>query len=146
MIVNHFKVYGEIGNHIIRIPDKDTLSTKLPEEKRNFILNHKYAFICYKNFDSATKAVNKVSYEKINNKEYNAELNSIVEALKKQNVLEPNLYKCACFIIENCENYKTSYGTESKLKEFIKNFEKNMADNDNNYIVKDKTDRMECCQ
>ena len=68
MIVNHFKVYGEIGNYIIRTPDPSTLG-KLPEEKRNFILNYKYAFVCFKQFDSASKAVNKVSYEKLTNKE-----------------------------------------------------------------------------
>lgn len=148
MIVNHFKTYGEIGNYIIRNPDP-TLLTKLPEEKRNFIMNYKYAFICFKQFDSASKAVNKVSYEKLTNQEYNKELYAIVEALKKQNFggeEGENLHRAACFIIENCDNYKTDYKNETKLKEFIKAFEKHMVENDNVYTVKDKTDRMECCQ
>jgi len=146
MIVNHFKVYGEIGNYIIRMPELSTLG-KLPEEKRNFIMNHKYAFVCFKDFDAASKAVNKVSYEKLTNKEYNKELNAIVDALKKQQGMsEENLYRCACFIIENCDNYKADFGNDTKLKEFIKAFEKHMVENDNVYTVKDKSDRMECCQ
>jgi len=109
-------------------------------------LKYKYAFICFKQFDSASKAVNRVSYEKIKDSDYNKVLNSIVDALKKLKLPEENLYRYACFIIENCENYKTDYSNETKLKEFIQAFEKHMAENDKTYTVKDKTDRMECCQ
>lgn len=127
----------------------------IPEEKKQFILNHKYAFICYKKFDSASIVVNQVSYLKITNKEYNSELLSIVKLLKgycdtsmiKQNLIkEENLYRCACYIIENYQNYQTLVNDPSNLQELIQNFETYMEKNDNTYVVKDKTDRMECCQ
>jgi len=57
---------------------------KLPEEKKNQILSHKYAFICYKNFDDAEKAVNKVPYYKITDKEYNDNLDKLANLLKSQ--------------------------------------------------------------
>jgi hypothetical protein len=145
MIVNHFKVYGQIGTYIIRTPDPTTLD-RLPEEKKKSILSYKYAFICYKEFDSASKAVNKISYEKLKNKDFNKELYAIVEALQKLKLKQENLYRCACFIIENCDGYKTSYTNETKLKEFVAHFDKHMLENDNAYVVKDKTDRLECCQ
>ncbi len=129
---------------MIKTPQPSSLE-KLPEEKRNFILNHKYAFICFKDFETAAVVVNKFSYMKINDSAYNNQLNSIVEELKKQNVKEEDLYRCACYIIENCEEYKVNYTNETKLADFIKAFEKYMAENEN-YTVKDKTDRMECCQ
>jgi hypothetical protein len=145
MIVNHFKVFGEISNYIIRSPDPNSLG-KLPEEKRNFILNHKYAFICYKQFDSASKAVNKVSYEKLKDTEYNKTLNSIVAALRKVSFREVDLYRCACYIVENCDTYKSDYGNEARLCEFVSAFDAHMLSNDNIFTVKDKSDRMECCQ
>ncbi len=143
-ILNYFKTYGEIGSYIIKTPEPSSLE-KLPEEKRNFILNHKYAFICFQKFETAAIVVNQVSYMKINDKDYNNLLNSIVEELKKQNVKEEDLYRCACYIIENCEDFKSNYTNQSKLADFIKAFVKHLADNDS-YVVKDKTDRMECCQ
>lgn len=89
--------------------------------------------------------MNQVSYLKIKNKEYNNELVKIVEALKKENVSESNLYKCACYITEHVENYK-NFTDSAKLKENVLSFEKYMVETDNVYVVKDKTDRMECCQ
>lgn len=82
-ILNFFSKYGELGSVLIKEPDVTNLDSRLPEEKRKQILSHKYAFICYKNFDSAMKAVNEVPYYKLNDKEYNNELNKLVEVLGK---------------------------------------------------------------
>ena len=71
---------------------------------------------------------------------------TIVEALRKQKVPEENLYKCACYIIENYNDYKENYIIPTKLKEYIKCFELYFSEHNNIYTVKDKTDRMECCQ
>jgi hypothetical protein len=67
---------------MIREPDSKSLE-KLPEEKRKHILAHKYAFICFKNFDSAKNAVNIEPFYKLNNKEYNAKMQKLVELAKK---------------------------------------------------------------
>lgn len=83
-IENFFSAYGPLGSTMIREPKENELN-KLPDEKKNQILTHKYAFICYKNFDDAEKAVNKVPYFKIQDKAYNADLEKIAELLKKQN-------------------------------------------------------------
>lgn len=82
-VENFFSAYGPLGSTLIREPKENEL-TKLPDEKKNQILTHKYAFICYKNFDDAEKAVNKVPYFKIQDKAYNTELERVAELLKKQ--------------------------------------------------------------
>ena len=76
-IKNHFSKYGEIGSMLVKEPDSKGLD-KLPEEKRASILAHKYAFVCFKNFDSAMRAVNEVPYYKLNDKAYNAEVDRLV--------------------------------------------------------------------
>jgi RNA recognition motif-containing protein len=86
-IKKHFSKYGELGSVMIREPDVKSLE-KLPEEKRNHILAHKYAFICYKNFDSAKSAVDTESFYKITNKEYNAKLEKLVQLVRKEGVEE----------------------------------------------------------
>jgi hypothetical protein len=68
---------------LIRVPKENEL-IKLPDEKKNQILAHKYAFICYKNFDDAENAVNKVPYFKIQDKAFNTELEKIAELFKNQ--------------------------------------------------------------
>lgn len=77
-IEKYFSKYGTFGSILIREPDAKLLSDKLPEEKRNQILAHKYAFICFKEFDAAKYAVNQVPYYKIVDKAYNAEVDRLV--------------------------------------------------------------------
>jgi polyadenylate-binding protein len=80
-IKKHFSRFGEFGSVLVGEPDSKTLD-KLPEEKRASILAHKYAFICFKNFDSAMKAVSEVPYYKLNDKAYNAEVDRVVGLVK----------------------------------------------------------------
>jgi RNA recognition motif-containing protein len=87
-IENYFSAFGPLGSTLIRVPKENEL-TKLPDDKKNQILTHKYAFICYKNFDDAENAVNKVPYFKIQDKAYNTELEKIAELLKKQSEFKP---------------------------------------------------------
>lgn len=49
-------------------------------------------------------------------------------------------------MIENVENYKNIFSDASLLSSSIEEFNNHLKLNDNNYIVKDKTDRMDCCQ
>jgi len=145
-IENFFSVYGPLGSTLIREPKENELS-KLPDDKKTQILTHKYAFICYKNFDDAEKAVNKVPYFKIQDKAYNTELEKIAELLKKQPEFKPeHIYRGAVYIIENVENYQNIFSDANLLKSSIEEFNGHLRTNDNNYIVKDKTDRMDCCQ
>lgn len=71
-------------------------------------MKHKYAFICFKNFDSAANVVNQVSYLKINDKNYNKEIKSLADSLKKQGCPPEHLYRCACYIYENINDYKNA--------------------------------------
>ena len=59
----------------------------LPEGKRNEILHHKFAFVCYKDPKSAMRAVNEVPYYKIEDKKYNTELDNLVVKLRNYNVV-----------------------------------------------------------
>jgi RNA recognition motif-containing protein len=49
-------------------------------------------------------------------------------------------------MIENVENYKNIFTDSNLLGSSIEEFNTYLKTNDNNYIVKDKTDRMDCCQ
>jgi len=69
---------------LIKEPRENELMSKLPEDKKSQILSHKYAFICYKNFDDAERAVNKVPYYKITDNEYNKKLDKFASLLKSQ--------------------------------------------------------------
>ena len=84
-IENFFSTYGPLGSTMIREPREGELN-KLPEEKKNQILSHKYAFICYKNFDDAERAVNTVPYFKVSDKLYNEKVQKLSELLKKNNL------------------------------------------------------------
>jgi polyadenylate-binding protein len=63
-ITKFFSRYGEIGSMLVQIPDPHHLE-KLPEEKRKQILAHKFAFICFKDFDAAKRVVNLITFIKI---------------------------------------------------------------------------------
>ena len=126
-IKKYFEKYGKISSMIVRTPDA------------------KYAFVCFESLDGpAVNAVNKVPYLKIGNDEYNNKIEELVDLLKKQEIKEENLYKCACYIEEN--NLSDKVKDENELKKAMDDFIKLIAENDNVYMIKDKKDRLDCCQ
>jgi len=145
-IVKFFSKYGELGSILIREPDEKALDPKLPEDKKNYILSHKFAFICFKDFDAARRAVNEIPYYKLHDKTYNAEIDKLVDLLRKNGVEEDHLHKGAAYIIENVDNYKKVFEDQSLLNDTLETFRKHLKENDDTYIVKDKDDRLECCQ
>ncbi len=144
-IKKYFEKYGKISSMIVRTPDASKLNAAIPEEKKKQILDHQYAFVCFESLDGpAVNAVNKVPYLKIGNDEYNKKIEELVELLKKQEIKEDNLYKCACYIEEN--NLSDKVKDENELKKTVDDFIKLIAENDNVYMIKDKKDRLDCCQ
>jgi RNA recognition motif. (a.k.a. RRM, RBD, or RNP domain) len=79
--------FGEVKDVFMKNPDVKSLSN-LPETKRNNILAHQFAFVTFKNFESASRAVNEFPYLKINDKKYNDELNKLVEKIRSNNLVE----------------------------------------------------------
>lgn len=144
-IKNYFKKYGEIGSMLVREPDPERLNKQLPEEKRKQILEHKYAFVCFKSLDGPAKnAVQKVPYLKISDKAYNDKMEELVKVLKKEKVGEEDLYKCACYLIEN--DLASKAANKDALKKAVEDFKNIISENDGVYILKDKTDHLDCCQ
>jgi polyadenylate-binding protein len=144
-IKKYFEKYGKISSMIVRTPDASKLNAAIPEEKKKQILDHQYAFVCFESLDGpAVNAVNKVPYLKIGNDEYNNKIEELVDLLKKQEIKEENLYKCACYIEEN--NLSDKVKDENELKKTMDDFIKLIAENDNVYMIKDKKDRLDCCQ
>ena len=144
-IKKYFEKYGKISSMIVRTPDASKLNAAIPEEKKKQILDHQYAFVCFESLDGpAVNAVNKVPYLKIGNDEYNNKIEELVDLLKKEEIKEENLYKCACYIEEN--NLSDKVKDENELKKTMDDFIKLIAENDNVYMIKDKKDRLDCCQ
>jgi len=142
---NYFSKYGEISSMLVKSPDPSKLNKNLPEEKRKNIINHKYAFVCYKSLDGpAENAVAKVPYLKLFDESYNKKIEEFADTLRKQKLKEENVYKCACYIDENKLAEKINNPRE--LKKIIDDFNKLIDDNEGEYVIKDKTDRLYCCQ
>ena len=142
---NYFSAYGEISSMLVKSPDPEKLNKNLPEVKRKNILDHKYAFVCYKSLDGpAETAVAKVPYLKLFDESYNNKMEEYAEILRKQNVNEENVYKCACYIDEN--NLSEKFNNPHDLKKVIDDFNKLIDDNDGEYVIKDKSNRIYCCQ
>lgn len=144
-IEKFFSKFGAIGSMIVQEPDPKALE-KLPEDKRAGILEHKYAFICFKDFDAAKRVVNEVPFYKLNDKAYNAKVDELVAILKKAGVEDEQLRRGAVFLLENNEDYTKLIGDATFLKEQIEAFDKHIKENDGVYLIKDKSDRMDCCQ
>jgi len=143
-----FSVYGEILSVFIKESDPKMLE-KLPEEKRKHIMDHQFAFITFKDPNSASRVVNELPYLKNKNKKHNEEITKIVETTKKMTTeLEDRfLYKFAAYLFDDNEkDYSTIISDKTKLAESIQAFKKHLSENDDNYIPKDRTDRIECCQ
>ena len=142
---NYFSKYGEISSMLVKSPDPSKLNKNLPEEKRKNIINHKYAFVCYKSLDGpAENAVAKVPYLKLFDESYNKKIEEFAEILRKQKVKEENVYKCACYIDE--KKLAEKINNPRELKKIIDDFNKLIDDNEGEYVIKDKTDRLYCCQ
>ena len=142
---DYFSKYGEISSMLVKSPDPSKLNKNLPEEKRNNIINHKYAFVCYKSLDGpAENAVAKVPYLKLFDDSYNNKIEEFAEILRKQKVKEEKVYKCACYIDEN--NLSDKINNPRELKKIIDDFNKLLDDNDGEYVIRDKSNRIYCCQ
>jgi polyadenylate-binding protein len=144
-IKKYFSKYGEIGSMIVRTPEADKLKKELPEEKRKHILEHKYAFVCFKSLDGpAKKAVAKVPYLKIDDEEYNKKIEEISNKVKEAGLGEDDIYKCACFILDN--NAEEKMKNKDEFDRLLKSFNETIKDNDGVYIIKNKEGRLDCCQ
>ena len=144
-IKEYFSKYGEIGSMIVREPEADKLKKELPEEKKRHILNHKYAFVCFKSLDGpAKKAVAKVPYLKILDEAYNKKIEAIAKKVNSDGVSEDNMYKCACYILDN--NLEAKVDDKNELEKIIKAFTDLINDNDGVYMIKNKEGRLDCCQ
>ncbi len=60
----------------------------LPDEKKSHIMNFLFAFITFKDFNSAEKAVNEASFLKPSNPKFNKELLNLSEIVKDLGRLE----------------------------------------------------------
>ena len=141
----YFSKYGEIGSMIVKEPQKDKLKKDLPEEKIRQILNHKYAFVCYKSLDGpAEKVVSKVPYLKLSDDNYNKKVEEIAKKVNSCGVKEADIFKCACYILDNDLGEKFK-GKEELIKIII-DFNDAIKDNDGSYKVKNQEDRLYCCQ
>jgi polyadenylate-binding protein len=144
-IKNYFSKYGEIGSMIVREPEADKLKKELPDEKRRHILNHKYAFVCFKSLDGpAKKAVARVPYLKILDDNYNKKIDQIAQKAKDNGVSEDDMYKCACYVLDN--NAESKVDNKEEFEKLIKNFKDLINDNDGVYMIKNKEGRLDCCQ
>jgi len=144
-IKDYFSKYGEIGSMIVKEPEADKLKKELPEEKRKQILNHKYAFVCFKSLDGpAKKAVAQVPYLKLSEPEYNKKIDEIAQKANKEGVNEDNMFKFACYVLDNNVEDKTN--NKEELDKQIKAFNELINDNDGVYMIKTKEGRLDCCQ
>jgi len=138
-----FSKYGELGSCLIRQPKGD-IDSKVPEEKKQQILNHQFAFICFKKAESAMKAMEELPFFKLTDTAYNNKLKTITE--KVTGVLpKEQLNKFGVFVIENLDVEKALNNT-SDMEEAIAKFNENLKEFDGIYLIKDKSDRIECCQ
>jgi len=139
-----FSKYGDLGSCLIRKPKTD-IDSKVPEEKKQQILNHQFAFICFKKAEYAMKAMQELPYFKLENSEYNSSLLNAYNKLVGKNVVsDDQLYKFIVFLIENLN--LAVIDDENELKNAVAKYQELLKEFDGLYIIKDKTDRIECCQ
>ena len=144
-IKKYFSQYGEIGSMIVRVPEADKLKKELPEEKRKHILEHKYAFVCFKSLEGpAKKAVAKVPYLKLEDDAYNKKIEELGKKVNEAGVSEDDMYKCACYIMDN--NAEDKVSNKEELEKLIKTFQDLIGKNDGVYLIKSKEGRLDCCQ
>ncbi len=144
-VKKYFSKYGEISSMIVREPQKDKLKTNLPEEKKRQILNHKYAFVCYKSLDGpAEKVVSKVPYLKLLDDMYNKKVEEIAKKVNSCGVKEADIFKCACYMLDN--NLGEKFKSKEELTKIITDFSDVMKENEGEYKAKRQENRLYCCQ
>lgn len=149
-IKKYFEKYGKISSMIIREPNEASLNENLPPEKKEMIKNHKYGFVCFEKLEGpAMTVVNQVPYLKIDDKEYNDKIENLVKIIsngsKDLGIEEKSYYKFACYLDDNNLSEEI-LKNQTKLKEYFENFSKLMSEYDGIYLIKDKSNRLDCCQ
>ena len=141
----YFSKFGEIGSMIVKLPEKDKLNKELPEKKMRQILNHKYAFICYKSLDGpAEKVISKVPFMKIADEKYNNKIEEIAKKVHKYGVKEEDKYKLACHILDS--DLEDKIKNKEDFNKIMDGFTLLIKENDGNYTAKNQENRMFCCQ
>jgi RNA recognition motif-containing protein len=77
-----FSKYGEILHVFLKSPEENTLAN-LPSVKKTNIMNYLFAFITFKDFNSAEKAVNEASFIKPLDPNFNKEFFNLSEIVKE---------------------------------------------------------------
>jgi len=112
-------------------------------------LNHLFAFITFKDCSASARVVNELPYLKQKNQNYNKDFLKLVEIISKLNLIEErHHYRFACYLIEldDKQDFNRFINDKNALNEQVEPFKKYLQENDDNYVVKDKEDRIECCQ
>ena len=140
----YFSKFGEIGSMIVKLPEKDKLSKELPETKMRQILNHKYAFICYKSLDGPAKiVVSKVPFLKISDAKYNTKIEDLAKKLYYYGVQEEDKYRLACYILDN--DLEEKINNKENLSKIKESFALLIKENED-YKAKNQDNRLFCCQ
>jgi len=140
-----FSKYGELGSCLIKSP-KTEVDPKVPEDKKQQILNHKTAFICFKKADSAMRAIAELPFFKLSDKAYNDKLTKVIDFIKAKKLVDDgSVNKLSVYLIENHDVEKVM-SNEDELKEAFQKYSELMKDFDGSYKIKDTTDRIECYQ
>lgn len=142
-----FSKFGKLGSCLIK-PPKTEVDSKVPEEKRKTIMNHKSAFICFEDAKGAMDAMNEVPYFKLNDKAYNDRLQQIVELIRKKSpkdISSDHFNKFAVYLVEN-HNGEKAFANEETFNDAHTKYLELMKEFDGSYYIKDKEDRIECCQ
>ena len=101
--------------------------------------------MCFKSLDGpAKKAVAKVPYLKLEDEEYNKKIEAIGKKVNEAGVGEDDMYKCACYILDN--NAEDKVNNKEELEKLMKSFQDLIKDNDGVYMIKNRDGRLDCCQ
>ena len=144
-VKKYFSKFGEIGSMIVKLPEKDKLSKEIPEKKMRQILNHKFAFICYKSLDGpAEKVISKVPFLKITDQKYNTKIEELAKKVYSYGVKVEDIYKFACYILDN--DLEGEINNKEDLNKNMKSFTLLIKENDGIYKAKNQDNRLFCCQ
>lgn len=91
------------------------------------------------------KAMTEMPYFKLSDNKYNDRLKALTATVASTNSVAPEqLNKFGVFLIENFENAEATVASD--LQTAITRFAEVLKEYDGNYLIKDKTGRLECCQ
>lgn len=68
-------------------PEESSLS-KLPPDKKALILKYQFAFITFKDFNSAERVTDELPYFKLNDDDFNIELQILSRLLNEQKIVD----------------------------------------------------------